>query len=268
MTTIRLRESPSGPPVFISDTIVGPGQVLGLPENAPGPDEAIALTAQQLVGIIDQEAVSWTGTQRFLSNVQLGTQQNESGALPLAGTVNNTTNRLYFLISGDGQIQTLTPASGVNDVGRLVKCYIVGTGIKRIRHSFSGGGVGRIQCPNNIDYYIGNRGSFDLIGDGSNGWLLMNPSAGATSITLSVVVPAVAASTLAYLDVSLAATGFAGLTANQAVCVSPQADLAAAALNGGYFVGARMSATDTLRMAFFGTLAGGAANFTITKLGP
>jgi hypothetical protein len=110
-----------------------------------------------------------------------------------------------------------------------------------------------------------NRASFDLIGDGGNGWLVTNVSQPQVSLTLSVTVPVVAASTLAYLDVSLAATGFVGTLANQPIIATPQADLAAAALNGGFYVGARMSATNNLRMVFFGTLAGGATNFTITR---
>jgi hypothetical protein len=248
------------PLVYTSTTGTAPS-----PVELSTPSQNVVRPVIEDLGELD---IDWMGVQRFLSAIILGTQQNEVGPLPLAGTINDTTNRLYFLINGDGEIRTLTPASGVNDIGRLVKCYIVGSGIKRVRNAFAGGGIGRIQCPNNIDYYIGNRGSFDLVGDGGNGWLMMNPSAGATQITVSAVVPAVAALTLAYLDVPLATTGFAGLTTNQAVAVNPRSDLAPAGLNGGSLVSARISATDTLRLGFLGALAGGAANFTLTKLGP
>jgi hypothetical protein len=49
----------------------------------------------------------------------------------------------------------------------------VGSGTKTVKHSFSGGGVGRIQCPNNVDLLLTNRDAVLLVGDGANGWLAM-----------------------------------------------------------------------------------------------
>lgn len=244
---------------------IAPATLIGRARGA-GIGVPSALTETQIAAIIDQAAISWANTQRFLGNIQYGTQQNESGALPLNGTINNGTNRWYLLVAGDGEIQTLTPASGTTDVGRIIECYIVGNGTKVFRHAFSGGGIGRIQCPNNVDWSAGNRASFQLVGDGANGWLLMNGDPATNSITLNIAVPAVSALTLAYLDRTLVGTPFERLPTNTQVVVAPQADLQAAALNAGFCVGARMSATSTLRFAFYGQLTGGATNFTITKL--
>lgn len=83
--------------------------------------------------------------------------------------------------------------------------------------------------------------------------------------TISVNVPAVAAGTLAYLDVSVAGTSLDGVTTADQVYACPTADLAAAGAGAGYYVGCRVSATNTVRLTFQGTLAGGAVNFTFSK---
>lgn len=116
---------------------------------------------------------TWTGKHQWNSWIVLGTQQNETaftaGALNV--TLADNVTRLYVLISGDGEIQTIAPAGGTTTIGRLVYVYIVGTGTKTIKHAFSGGGSGRIQCPGNVDFTAGNRESFILVADGANGWL-------------------------------------------------------------------------------------------------
>ncbi len=84
-----------------------------------------------------------------------------------------------------------------------------------------------------------------------------------TPVTLSVTVPAVAAGALGYVDVTLVGTPLEGMPANAIVWATPQADLAAAGAGNGGFINCRMSATNTLRFAFVGALAGGAANFTV-----
>jgi hypothetical protein len=125
-----------------------------------------ALTTTQLNALVGSDDLT-------LSNaLLLGGQQNETGAMPLAVTLSASTTRLYFLISGDGDINTITTASGLNPSGRVVLCLIVGSGTKTIKHAFSGGGIGRIQCPNNRDHTFGNRQWFGLVSDGANGWLL------------------------------------------------------------------------------------------------
>lgn len=86
------------------------------------------------------------------------------------------------------------------------------------------------------------------------------------SITLEVVVPAVAADAVGYVDTSLVGTALEGkLAVGDPVVVNPQSDLVAAGAGGG-FINARISGVDTLRCAFNGALAGGAANFTVARV--
>lgn len=82
-------------------------------------------------------------------------------------------------------------------------------------------------------------------------------------VTLVVAVPALAAGALGYVDVSLVGTPLEGMPATAVVTAQPQVDLAAAGAGNGGFLNCRVSATNTLRFAFIGTLAGGNANFTI-----
>jgi len=86
------------------------------------------------------------------------------------------------------------------------------------------------------------------------------------SVTISVPVPALAAQTTGVVDVSLVGTPLEGTPASAIVSVAPQSDLAISGLNFGYFIGARMSATNNLRLQFIGTLIGGAANFSVATL--
>lgn len=88
----------------------------------------------------------------------------------------------------------------------------------------------------------------------------------ASTVTLVVPVPALAAATTGVVDVSLVGTPLEGTPASAIVSVSPQSDLAISGLNFGYFIGARMSGTNTLRFQFVGTLAGGNANFSVATL--
>ncbi len=87
------------------------------------------------------------------------------------------------------------------------------------------------------------------------------------SATVSIVVPAVAADAVGYVNTSLVGTPLEGVftVAGQAVHVNPESDLVAAGAGGG-FINARISAADTLRCAFHGQLAGGAANFTVARV--
>lgn len=82
--------------------------------------------------------------------------------------------------------------------------------------------------------------------------------------TVSVVVPAVAAGSVGYVDVSMAGTRLSDLTVGEPVVANPTADLVAAGVGGAY-VAARVSALGTVRMAFLGPLAGGAVNFNFDR---
>lgn len=82
-------------------------------------------------------------------------------------------------------------------------------------------------------------------------------------ITISVVVPAVAAGQVGYVDVALGATKLAGFVPSGALLVAnPTADLVAAGAGGG-FINVRTNGANTARFAFLGPLAGGASNFTL-----
>lgn len=83
--------------------------------------------------------------------------------------------------------------------------------------------------------------------------------------TQSVVVPAVAAGQVGYVDVAM--TGqLAILQTGQPVFANPTADLVAAGAGGAY-ANCRCSAPGTVRMAFVGPLAGGAVDFTFASTG-
>lgn len=86
------------------------------------------------------------------------------------------------------------------------------------------------------------------------------------SATISIVVPAVAAGAVGYVTTSLVGSPLEGIfaAANDPVTVNPQTDLVAAGAGGG-FINARINAADSLRSSFVGPLAGGAANFTVTR---
>ena len=82
---------------------------------------------------------------------------------------------------------------------------------------------------------------------------------------ISVVVPAVAADAVGYVNVSTVGTDLEGITTGQVVVANPTTDLVAAGAGGG-FINARVSAADTIRCAFNGALAGGAADFVFAVL--
>lgn len=82
--------------------------------------------------------------------------------------------------------------------------------------------------------------------------------------TVSVVVPAVLAGQVGYVDTVL--TGeLAALATAAPIVGNPTADLVAAGAGGGY-VNSRVSAPGTVRSAFLGPLAGGAVNFTFSAV--
>ncbi len=80
----------------------------------------------------------------------------------------------------------------------------------------------------------------------------------------AVVVPALAAGALGYVDVNLSGTNLVGITTTDPIIVNPTADLVAAGAGNGGLLSARISALNTCRLAFIGTLAGGSVNFKFT----
>lgn len=157
----------------IVDAQVAVGAAITTDKLAALTGEVTKASGSTATVVVRSTDFTWTGKHSFGSHFTLGTQQNYTGALGGDIALNNTTNRLYILVNGTGDIQTITPASGTTDIGRCVVCYIVGTGTKTLKQNFGGGGVGRLLTPNNVDFTFGNRDSFLLVGDGGNGWLVM-----------------------------------------------------------------------------------------------
>lgn len=86
--------------------------------------------------------------------------------------------------------------------------------------------------------------------------------------TISVVVPAIAASTdVDYADVSTVGTPLEGVDVGDVVLANPTADLVAAGAGGG-FLNCRVSAANTIRLTFRGVLAGGASDFIFCRVDP
>lgn len=81
---------------------------------------------------------------------------------------------------------------------------------------------------------------------------------------ISVVVPAVLAGQVGYVDTAFAAQ-LANVPANTPLTGNPTADLVAAGAGGG-FINCRVSAAGTVRCAFIGPLAGGAVDFVFAAL--
>jgi hypothetical protein len=168
------------------DAMVATGAAITTDKLAALTGEVTKPSGSTATTVVRSTDFTWTGKHLFGSHFILNTQQNYSGALPATITLNDTTNRLYILVAGTGDIQTITPNSGTTDIGRCVLCYIVGSGTKTVKDNFGGaGGVGALRCPNNADITFGNRDSFLLVGDGTNGWLVMPLHSSTVSATVS-----------------------------------------------------------------------------------
>lgn len=80
--------------------------------------------------------------------------------------------------------------------------------------------------------------------------------------TFSVDVPVLATDELGYADVNVSGT-LAGLNTGDPVIVNPEADVEAAGAGNGGFINARVSALNTVRLAFIGATTAHAVNFKI-----
>jgi hypothetical protein len=81
---------------------------------------------------------------------------------------------------------------------------------------------------------------------------------------VSVVVPAVAAASVGYVNVSMAGTRLSDLFVGEGVVANPAAQLVAAGAGGGY-INCRVQAIGSVECAFLGPLAGGAVNFNFNR---
>jgi hypothetical protein len=114
--------------------------------------------------------------------------------------------------------------------------------------------------------FVGNQTAGILNTPGRASTRVVDDNVPEAQATISVAVPVVAAATLAYLNVSTVGTALEGITTADVVVGAPVSDLAAAGAGNGDYVGCYVSAANTLRLAFQGTLAGGAVNFNFKRV--
>lgn len=122
----------------------------------------------------------------------------------------------------------------------------------------------QFQTPRGFPIFVQPGEEFDIWYDATSSKWRTDWSGAVTTVFAGVVVPALATSALGYVNVSLAGSALAGLTTTDNVVVQPTSDLAAAGVGNGGLLNWRMSASETLRLAFTGALAGGAASFQVS----
>lgn len=84
--------------------------------------------------------------------------------------------------------------------------------------------------------------------------------------TISVTVPALGAGVLGRVNVDVSGTELDGVDAGDPVLVNPTEDISPSGADGGFLASFRVSAPNTVRLSFKGSLAGGASDFTFTRL--
>jgi len=118
------------------------------------------------------------------------------------------------------------------------------------------------RTPKFYPFYLQPWQSMDVQYDGDiDKWLCCITTV--SSVTLSVNLTALATDELGYFNVDLSGT-FAGIAANDPIIVNPVADVAAAGAGNGGLINARISATNTCRLAFMGAIPAGAQSFVFS----
>lgn len=120
------------------------------------------------------------------------------------------------------------------------------------------------QTPRGFPIFVQPGEEFDIWYDASSSKWRPDWSGAVTTQFTGVVVPALATDELGYVNVSLAGSALSGLTTTDNVVVSPTTDLAAAGAGNGGLLNWRINAANSLRLAFAGALAGGAATFQVS----
>lgn len=217
----------------------------------------VAGVLQDLTG--DQQAQNW----------RRSTQQDVPGAVgTIDVTLNATTVLLRVLSTGNVILRSMNGLAAPEPQGQeivIVHERTSGSGFLTIPHNMAGApaGFSGFFNSNLKPVVIGQTSAY--LARGRSGFWRGN-DATAASVPIVVAVPALLATVLGYVDVSLVGTPLEGTPANAMVIAEPQADLAAAGLAAGFFVHCRMSALNTLRFTFVGTLAGGNATFSVSTL--
>ena len=85
--------------------------------------------------------------------------------------------------------------------------------------------------------------------------------------TITVAVPTLGAAVTGYVNVSTTNTSLDGIEAGDVVEGNPPADLQAAGAAGGYYIDCRVSASNTIRLIFVGTLTGANHDFVFSRIG-
>lgn len=209
-----------------------------------------------------------TGAQ-LQQNARRATQQDVPGAVgTIDVTLNATTTVVRVLSTGNVVLRSMNGLAAPSPQGQeilIVHERTSGTGFLTIPHNMAGFPVGFAPFFNSNVKALVLGGTSAYLARGVSGFWRGN-DATAASVPIVVPVPPIIAQTLAYVDVSLVGTPLEGTPANAIVSAAPQVDLAAAALLAGFYIGCRMSATNTLRFAFWGALLGGNATFSVATL--
>lgn len=196
-----------------------------------------------------------------------GSIQNVSGA---TGTIDVTLNATTTIVVVQSIANVVLRSMGSNPVNPLdegrevlvVHDRSVGSGFCTLPHNAGGIPVGFAPFFNsNLKPLVLGQTSAYLARAFFGRW--RSDDSTAAPVPITVAVPVLLAGVLGYVDVSLVGTPLEGMPATAVVTAQPQVDLAAAGAGNGGFLNCRVSATNTLRFAFIGALAGGNANFTI-----
>ena len=212
----------------------------------------------------------------FLTDSNVVTQLTASGNLIASGVVGQN-----FIPSGTTIDLTVTAVGYTLDnftcfrLQQVESCQISGTLTvvdtelhQPIRNcSFVAGAV--LSGPAGASFQLDNvsYASFLAAGGTVAGGATLEVLASQPHATISIVVPALAAGELGYATGSLVGTILEGIQPNTPICVTATQDLTAAgATRGGVYGSPRISAANTVKVAFNGALAGGASNFIVTQL--
>lgn len=245
-----VRLSPSGTIITVNDEDIlgGPlGTMKGT--SVLGPVDVLA----DLTG--EQQAACWRrGPQVDVSNV--------SGTVDLDLTVPTTLLRIRTTGNAILRSMRLNSPNPQNQELVIIHERQSGSGFLTLPQNMAGAVYAPFFNSNRKPIVLGDVSGY--LARGVSGFWRGNDTTSAP-IPLSVTLPVLAAGVLGYVDVTLVGTPLEGTPANSVVYAQPQTDLAAAGADNGFYVNCRMSALNTLRFTFVGTLASSAVTFTVSS---
>lgn len=127
-----------------------------------GPTGAIA-TAQQVADLVGD------GNLNLRKELIFGSKQVENEPLPWNIELDPGIIRLFTIVTGNGDVQSMTRSTD----GRVVLFQSVFGGVKTFKHNFSTPPVGYVPftCPNGRDFTVGPREDLLLVSDDTS-WLV------------------------------------------------------------------------------------------------